>query len=87
MAPSCEEVVLVGEPLAGPEPELAEADLTGVAAEAGRVRAPQPVLHRVDGQPVQVLVAHALRAITGNRGAGPACASQAGRLLRHLGGA
>jgi hypothetical protein len=32
MAPSCEEVVLVGEPLARPEPELAEADLAGVAA-------------------------------------------------------
>ena len=55
--PPGEEVVLVGEPLAAPQPELAEADLAGVAAEACRAGPPQPVLHRVDGEPVQVLVA------------------------------
>ena len=44
MPPPGEEVVLVGEPLAAPQPELAESDLAGVAAEACRSGPPQPVL-------------------------------------------
>jgi hypothetical protein len=50
-------VVLVGEPLAAPQAEAVKAHLAGVAAEARRAGPPQPVLHRVDREPVQVLVA------------------------------